>query len=91
MAPALVAETWGPIVTRTGLPARGSVSRIDTQILTLSPAFLEALRQVAPKKRRSWLGYVMGFAVVAIVGTLAADESLRGFVVEKAHETGALF
>jgi hypothetical protein len=52
-------------------PARrrvDSLAEMPTNILTLSPAFLEALRKVAPKVRPRRFPYVLTLAIVVSVG-----------------------
>jgi hypothetical protein len=77
------------LVSRSGLPARASMSSMDTSLLTLAPGFVDALKNVAPKKRRSAVPYVFGLAVAAIVGAIAADFSTRDFVVQKVQDATA--
>lgn len=55
-------------------PRLHSLTAMPTHLITLSPAFLEALRKVAPKGRRSKLPYVVGLLLVAaiVVGAVPA-------------------
>jgi len=81
-------ESDPAIAIRTEVWRRGplpSVSAVDTRRVTLSPAFLDALKRVGPKKRRSPIPYVLGLAVAAFATVLAADVSTRDFVIEKAQ------
>lgn len=45
-----------------------SFTEMPTHLITLSPAFLEALRKVAPKARPRKLQYVLAFAAVVSIG-----------------------
>jgi hypothetical protein len=56
-----------------------SISGVPTELLTLTPAFLDALRKVAPKKRRSKIPYVIALGLLAFVVMLGADPSTREF------------
>jgi hypothetical protein len=75
-----------PVGVDASAGASARASRTD--LLTLSPQFLAALRGIAPKKRSSKLPYILVFAVFAVLGILASDASARDFVVEKAQESG---
>jgi hypothetical protein len=60
----------------------------DTGLLTLSPEFLDALRKVAPKRRRMKIRYVVGLGLAAVAVVLAADASMREFVAARWHRGG---
>jgi hypothetical protein len=45
-----------------------SLTEMPTEVITLSPAFLEALRKVAPKPRPRRLPYILTFATVLSIG-----------------------
>ncbi len=53
---------------------------VDTAELTLSPELLDALRNLAPKKRPAKLSYVIGLAVIGVTAALGADPSAREIV-----------
>ena len=65
----------------------------DTDIVRLSPAFLDALRKLVPPRRRMKIRYVVGLAVIAVVGVLGADASTREFVAARwlSPSRGSLF
>jgi hypothetical protein len=60
----------------------------DTGLLTLSPEFLDALRKVAPKRRRVKIRYVVGLGLAVVAVVLAADASMRDFVAARWHRGG---
>jgi hypothetical protein len=60
----------------------------DTGLMTLSPEFLDALRRIAPKRRRMKIRYVVGLGLVAVAVVLAADASMRDFVAARWHRGG---
>ena len=62
-----------------------SYDAIATSMIQLSPAFLDALRRLAPKKKASRIPYVIGLAVCLIVGVLSVDRSTRSFMVDHGH------
>jgi hypothetical protein len=49
-------------------PRLDSLTEMPTHLITLSPAFLEALRKVAPTVRPRRLPYVLTFAIVMSIG-----------------------
>ncbi len=63
--------------------SKASFTGVHTRLLTLSPAFHAALKQVAPKKRRLRAASVFGLAVAVFVAVLAADRTTRTFVLEE--------
>ena len=63
-----------------------SVANIDTRVLTLSPRFLEALEQVAPRKRRSRLRLALALAMATVLVIFAADPSMRGFIAGRGRQ-----
>jgi hypothetical protein len=60
----------------------------DTGLMTLSPEFLDALRRVAPKRRRMKIRYVVGLGLAVVAIVLAADASMRDFVAARWHRGG---
>jgi hypothetical protein len=67
-----------------GLPEyRPSLLAMPTHEIELSPAFLEALKRVAPKTRRRKLPYVLALAFVAAATTVGGVPWLR-------HRAGAI-
>jgi hypothetical protein len=60
-----------------------SISGVPTELLTLTPAFMDALRKVAPKKRRAKIPYVIALGLVAVLVMLGADPSTREFGLSK--------
>jgi hypothetical protein len=85
-APASISQT--PIVRRGG-GASGRLSAVHTGLLTLTPAFLDELRKVAPKKPRSKVRYVVALAVVAVVAALGSDASTREFGLARGAQLAA--
>jgi hypothetical protein len=77
------------------LVVRGRPSLVDlaedmhTGLLTLTPAFLNALKQVAPKKPRSKVAYVIALGLLAVFAALAADTSTREFGLGKGRALAA--
>jgi hypothetical protein len=67
-------------------PSDPALENEDTAVMKLSPAFLQALRAIAPKKRRSKLPYVCALALVTIIAVLARDRSTRDFVAAHWHQ-----
>jgi hypothetical protein len=61
-------------------------SAVQTELLTLTPDFLDAVRKIAPKKRRSKVPYVVAGALLVILGALSADRSTREFAMAKGRE-----
>ncbi len=55
----------------------GSITGVHTKLLTLSPAFHEALKKVAPKKRAPRGLFVVLAALVAIAAFLAVSRPHR--------------
>jgi hypothetical protein len=67
-----------------GLPEhRPSLLAMPTHAIKLSPAFLDALKRVAPKTRRRKLPYMLALALVAAATTIGSVPSLR-------HRAGAI-
>jgi hypothetical protein len=64
---------------------------VSTELLQLTPDFLNALKKVGPKKRMSKIPFVVGFAVVAIIGALGIDKSTREFGVAKGQQLATSF
>jgi hypothetical protein len=64
-------------------------SSVQTELLTLTPDFLDAVRKIAPKKRRSMIPYIVAGALIVIVGALSAERSTREFAVAKARQIAA--
>lgn len=62
-----------------------SIEALPTDMIQVSPAFLDALRRVAPKRKVSRVTYVIGVAMCMIFGVLAVDRSTRTFVVNEGH------
>ena len=80
---ALPPELAQPVpMIRTKMP---SYDGIPTSMIQVSPAFLDALRRLAPKKKSARLPYVIGVALCLVVGVLGVDRSTRNFVVDEGH------
>jgi hypothetical protein len=62
-----------------------AIDPADSAVVTLSPAFLEALRKVVPRRRRAKLPYIIGVGLLAVVGVVGADRSTREFMAERWH------
>src|SRR5260370_12062818 len=54
-----------------------SLTEMPTDLITLSPAFLEALSKVAPKARPPRLPYILTFATVLSIG-IASGRRILG-------------
>jgi hypothetical protein len=67
-----------------------SVVDVDTQVLTLSPQFLAALRKLAPTRRRNRLARALGAALLLVAVLFAADGGMRGFLLDRGHHALAL-
>lgn len=67
-----------------------SVQELDTQVLTLSPAFLDALRELAPRRRGRHLRQVLLAALLLVIAVFAADPSLRSLVRTGGHHAVAM-
>ena len=67
-----------------------SVAEVDTQVLTLSPQFLAALRQLAPTRRRNRLARALGAALLLVAILFAADGGMRGFLLDRGHHALAI-
>jgi hypothetical protein len=68
-------------------PARrrlDSLAEMPTHLITLSPAFLEALRKVAPKVRPRRLPYVLTLAIVVSIGVASGHRILMNHGVHAA-------
>jgi hypothetical protein len=72
-----------PTIHEGGRARLASISGVPTELLTLTPAFMDALRKVAPKKRRSKIPYVIALGVLAFLVMLGADASTREFGLSK--------
>jgi hypothetical protein len=72
-----------PTIHEGGRERLASISGVPTELLTLTPAFMDALRKVAPKKRRSKIPYVIALGVLAFLVMLGADASTREFGLSK--------
>jgi hypothetical protein len=66
-------------------PSSTGIDSTETGLVTLPPAFLEALRRVVPRRRRAKLPYVVGLGLLAVVGVLGMDGSTREFMAERWH------
>ena len=62
---------------------------IETSLLTLTPAFIDALKKIAPKKRSSKVPYVIVAALLAVIAVLGVDPSAREFGVTKGRPVAA--
>jgi hypothetical protein len=79
-----------PVVRCDGLRmSAASITGIHTRVLTLTPAFHEALKQLAPKRRSSKIPYVVVLGLVAIVAVLGADRTTRDFLVAQGDHISA--
>ncbi len=72
-----------PTIMRAKLPSL--LEAVPTAMIQVSPAFLDALRRVAPKKKISRVTYIVGLAMCMVVGVLAIDRSTRTFMVDEGH------
>jgi hypothetical protein len=72
-----------PTIKEGGRERLASISGVPTELLTLTPAFMDALRKVAPKKPRSKIPYVIALGLLAFVLMLASDPSTREFGLSK--------
>jgi hypothetical protein len=70
--------------------ALNSVQDFDTQVLTLAPPFIEALRQAAPRRRANHVRQAMVAALVMIVGIFAVEPSIRAFALDTARSAIAV-
>jgi hypothetical protein len=52
----------------------------DTERIILSPAFLEALRAVVPRRRRAKVPYIIAAGLLVVLVVVGADRSTREFV-----------
>jgi hypothetical protein len=69
--------------------ARGpcqSITAIPTRLLVLSPAFRSALKELAPKRRRAKIPYVILLGLITVVAVLGADRPTRDFAVTKGRQ-----
>jgi hypothetical protein len=94
--PQKTAETAGKAAAKNAKNATKPRSRylsldssVQTELLTLTPDFLDAVRKIAPKKRRSKVPYVILGAVLVVVAALSADRSTREFAVAKGRQVAA--
>jgi len=72
------------ILARAVAAELGSVSKkLDTALLSISPALMAALKKMAPKKRRSAVPFVLFGTIMILVGVLAADASIREFALSQ--------
>jgi len=78
----------GPAV-RVRATQASIAEEIETNLLTLTPAFIEALKKIAPKKRSSKVPYVIAAALLAVIVALGADPSAREFGVAKGRPVAA--
>jgi len=85
------ARTFPRIALTGGHDGDGSVTGVHTALLTLTPAFHDALRKVAPKKTRSKIPYVVALAILTVLAVLGADVSAREFGTAKASQIVARF
>jgi hypothetical protein len=60
---------------------------IDPATGALSPAFIEALRKVVPKRRRLKARYVVGLGMLIVAVVLGADPSTRQFASTRWRRT----
>jgi hypothetical protein len=59
---------------------------VDTEMLKLSPDFLEALRRLAPGRRPSRLPYVVCLALLAVAAVIGADPAARDMVAARGRQ-----
>ena len=64
---------------------------MPTEMIQLSPAFLQQLKGIAPKKRRSKVWWVVLAAILGVGVWMAVSSSSRAFVVDKSHALVAHF
>jgi hypothetical protein len=75
-----------PVIRRAYESIHDAVdASLNTALISLSPAFLAALRGLDPKKRRMKFRHVVALAMLAVVAVLGADRSTRAFATEKGH------
>jgi len=67
-------------VLKNGRRIESGHEEIDTAVLTLSPALLQALRAIAPKKRRSAIPYVLVLALATVVASVAGLRTTRELI-----------
>jgi hypothetical protein len=69
-----------------GSDAEDPLSDEDTAVMKLSPAFLQALREIAPKRRRSKLSYLFGLALLTVAAVLVRDRPTRDLLLQRWHQ-----
>jgi hypothetical protein len=63
--------------------SRASLTGLPTSEMRLSPTFVEALKEVAPRPRRSVTKYVVGLAVAMSLVLLGTTPSVRGLIASE--------
>jgi hypothetical protein len=56
---------------------------INTALIRISPALLDAVRRLEPKRPRAKISYVVTLAMLVVFAVLGADRSTRAFAIEK--------
>jgi hypothetical protein len=69
-----------------GSGATGPALDEDTAVMKLSPEFLEAVRAIAPRSRRSKIPYVFGLAILTVAAVLFRDRPTRDFLLQRWHQ-----
>lgn len=72
--------------TRSPESRQRGLSALPTSEIVLPPKFIEDLEEIAPKKRRSKLWYVVGLALVGVAVWLGVSRSAREIVVARARQ-----
>jgi hypothetical protein len=67
-----------------------STENVDTGLLFLAPDLLQSLRQIAPKRRRGKVRYIVGLAIFANLIAFAAEKSTRNAILARLRETPAI-
>lgn len=67
-----------------------STENVDTGLLFLAPDLLQALREIAPKRRRGKVRYVVGIVILANLIAFAAEKSTRNVIIAHLQETPAI-
>lgn len=65
------------------------VMEMPTSLLTLTPAFMTAMKTLAPKKRRSKIPAVIALAILAVVAVLGVDAPTREFGLARGRQVVA--
>jgi hypothetical protein len=75
-----------PLSSNSGSDTTDPALDDDTAVMKLSPAFLEAVRAIAPKRRHSKLPYVFVLALLTVAAVLGRDRPTREFLMQRWHQ-----